>query len=41
MYGARLGGETFGTLALQWSDAEVWGDVHEDAGYVHGLAIKR
>jgi len=41
MYVARLGGETFGTLALQWSDEEVWGAVRADAGYVHGLAIRR
>jgi len=41
MYLARLAGQTFGTFALQWSDEEVWGDVPEDAGYVHGLAIRR
>jgi len=41
MYLARLSGQTFGTFALQWSDEEVWGDVPEDAGYVHGLAIRR
>lgn len=41
MYLAKIAGETFGTLALQWSDAEVWGDATEDAGYVHGLTIKR
>ena len=41
MYLARLAGQTFGTFALQWSDEEVWGDVLGDAGYVHGLAIRR
>lgn len=41
MYLAATSGQTFGTFALQWSDAEVWGDAPEDAGYVHGLAIKR
>ena len=41
MYLARLAGRTFGTFALQWSDEEVWGDLPEDAGYVHGLAIGR
>jgi ribosomal protein S18 acetylase RimI-like enzyme len=42
MYLARLAGEKpFGTFALQWSDEEVWGDVPDDAGYVHGLAIRR
>ena len=25
MYLARFAGQTFGTLALQWSDEEVWG----------------
>jgi ribosomal protein S18 acetylase RimI-like enzyme len=41
MYLARLAGQTFGTFALQWSDEEVWGDAPEDAGYVHGMAIRR
>ena len=41
MYLAALDGKTFGTLALQWSDEEVWGDTPGDAGYVHGLAIRR
>jgi ribosomal protein S18 acetylase RimI-like enzyme len=41
MYVARLAGRTFGTFALQWSDEEVWGDIPGDAGYVHGLAIRR
>ena len=41
MYLAGLAGQTFGTLALQWSDEEVWGDTPGDAGYVHGLAVRR
>jgi len=41
MYLAKLAGQTCGTLALQWADEEVWGDVPGDAGYVHGLAIRR
>ena len=41
MYLAALEGRTFGTLALQWSDEEVWGYAPGDAGYVHGLAIRR
>ena len=41
MYLARLAEQTFGTFALQWSDEEVWGDAPEDAGYIHGLAIRR
>src|SRR5215211_7670926 len=41
MYLAELGGQPVGTLALQWSDEEVWGSVTKDAGYVHGIAIRR
>ena len=41
MYLARLAGQTLGTFALQWLDEEVWGDVPEDAGYVHALAENR
>jgi len=41
MYLAELGGRPVGTLALQWSDEEIWGNVFKDAGYVHGIAIRR
>lgn len=41
MYLAEMHGQPFGTFALQWSDEETWGDVPDDAGYVHGLAIRR
>jgi ribosomal protein S18 acetylase RimI-like enzyme len=41
MYLAVLDGRPAGTFALQWSDRETWGDVPDDAGYVHGLAIRR
>ena len=41
MYLAVLDGGPAGTFALQWSDRETWGDVPDDAGYVHGLAIRR
>jgi ribosomal protein S18 acetylase RimI-like enzyme len=41
MYLAELAGYPVGTFALQWSDEETWGDVPDDAGYVHGLAIRR
>lgn len=41
MYLFRLNGRPVGTMALQWSDEETWGDVPDDAGYVHGLAIRR
>ena len=38
---ARLDGQPVGTLTLQWSDRMVWGDIEDDAGYVHRLAIRR
>lgn len=41
MYLAVLDGRPAGTFALQLSDEETWGDVPDDAGYVHGLAIRR
>jgi GNAT superfamily N-acetyltransferase len=41
MYLAVLAGESVGTFALQWSDEETWGTVPDDAGYVHGLAVRR
>jgi ribosomal protein S18 acetylase RimI-like enzyme len=41
MYLAAFDGRPAGTFALQWSDRETWGDVPDDAGYVHGLAIRR
>jgi ribosomal protein S18 acetylase RimI-like enzyme len=41
MYLAVLDGRPVGTFTLQWSDGETWGDVPDDAGYVHGLAITR
>jgi len=41
MYLAVLDGQPVGTFALQWSDRETWGNVPDDAGYVHGLAIRR
>jgi ribosomal protein S18 acetylase RimI-like enzyme len=41
MFLAVLDGRPVGTFTLQWSDRETWGDVPDDAGYVHGLAINR
>ena len=41
MYLAVLDGRPAGTFTLQWSDTETWGDVPDDAGYIHGLAIRR
>lgn len=41
VYLAKQEEEAIGTLTLQWSDKLVWGDVPDDAGYVHRLAIRR
>ena len=41
MYLAVHDGRPAGTFTLQWSDRETWGDVPDDAGYIHGLAIRR
>ena len=41
IYLALLGGQIFGTFALQWTDDETWGRGEDDAGYVHGLAVHR
>lgn len=43
VYLFRLSDSTVGTLTIQWSDPEVWGERGEDgqAGYVHGMAIRR
>ena len=41
VYLLRRGGAPVGMLLLQWSDRELWGDVPEDAGYVHKLAVRR
>ena len=41
VYLAVQHGKPVGNIVLQWSDEETWGDVPDDAGYVHGLAIRR
>lgn len=43
VYLARRGDEPVGTVTLQWSDPEQWGDRGLDAraGYIHGIAITR
>lgn len=30
-----------GMLTLQWTDTFIWGDVPTNAGYVHGLVVRR
>jgi len=41
VYLAKLGDQLVGTLTIQWSDRETWGDVPDNAGYVHRLAVRR
>lgn len=41
VYLAQCEGEPLGTCMLQWSDPATWGELPDDAGYVHGLAIRR
>lgn len=43
VYLARRDATLIGTVTLQWSDSEVWGERGMDgsAGYVHGIAIRR
>jgi GNAT superfamily N-acetyltransferase len=41
VYLARCEGAAVATLTLQWSDAETWGPMPDDAGYVHSLAVRR
>ena len=44
-YLAWLDGQPVGTLllrlSLQWPDTAIWGEVPDDAGYVHSLAVRR
>jgi ribosomal protein S18 acetylase RimI-like enzyme len=43
VYLARRDGVPVGTLTIQWSDLEQWGERGSDgsAGYIHGIAITR
>jgi protein-tyrosine phosphatase len=41
VYLARRADEPVGKLTLQWDDAEMWGEQPPDAGYVHGLCVRR
>jgi len=40
-YLARISGEPAGTFTLRWADPRIWGEQPDDAGYVHGLAVRR
>ena len=38
VYVSKLGGQTVGTITLQWKDELFWPGASSDAGYVHKLA---
>lgn len=39
---AHMDGVPVGCLSVQWLDEEIWGNqFHENAGYVHRLAVSR
>ncbi|HZC06136.1 MAG TPA: GNAT family N-acetyltransferase [Ktedonobacterales bacterium] len=41
VYLLRRDDEPVGKLTLQWDDPEMWGERSPDAGYVHGLCVRR
>ena len=41
LYVAQEDDSIVATVTLQWSDAMLWGDREDDAGYVHRLAVRR
>jgi GNAT superfamily N-acetyltransferase len=41
VYVAHINDHYIGTFSLFWSDPEVWGAQPDNAGYLHGLAIRR
>jgi ribosomal protein S18 acetylase RimI-like enzyme len=41
LYLARRRGEALGTVLLQWADEYTWGEQPPDAGYIHGLRVRR
>jgi protein-tyrosine phosphatase len=41
VYVVRRDGATVATISLGWDDTLTWGPMPDDAGYVHGLAVRR
>jgi GNAT superfamily N-acetyltransferase len=41
VYVAKDPKKTLGTITLQWSDRKFWGELSQDVGYIHKLAITR
>jgi protein-tyrosine phosphatase len=40
-YIVRAPGQAVGMLTLIWADPSIWGEQPADAGYLHGLAVRR
>jgi protein-tyrosine phosphatase len=41
LYIVRRDGEAIGTISVQWTDEYAWGQCPDDAGYIHGLRVRR
>lgn len=41
LYLARRGSDALGTVLIQWADEYTWGERPPDAGYIHGLRVRR
>lgn len=41
LYLAKANGIPVATVLLQWSDVDTWGERAPDAGYIHGLRVRR
>lgn len=41
LYLAKRSDETLGTVVVQWADEYTWGERPPDAGYIHGLRVRR
>jgi len=40
VYLASWSGVFIGTLTIQWSDREIWGEMPDAAGYIHQMAVR-
>ena len=41
VYLAKRGDQALGAVIVQWSDERTWGERPPDAGYIHGLRVRR
>jgi ribosomal protein S18 acetylase RimI-like enzyme len=40
VYLASLDGINVATVTIQWSDEQIWGEMQDNAGYIHQLAVR-